>query len=219
MPAAHAISQANLHGPALPAWPCSGVDLFYQDRLSAPGQPLLLGHPLPWDYGEVFTPGRQGQGLATTWLRAVGCRSQWCVSVCNAAFNAPGAAACAEPAAVLSPPVLAPAVVPRHQHGDGGRPGQRIQQPLRHGGGCRGGWVGRRVLASEPLFGCSQQWQQRCPPPRSTGAGHQILPSLLLLGMPTALHLTPPLSCPTLHPPINCHSRRRSLWCWTTSWF
>lgn len=33
------------------------MDLFYQDRLSAPGQPLLLGHALPWDYGEVFTPG------------------------------------------------------------------------------------------------------------------------------------------------------------------
>lgn len=33
------------------------MDLFYRDHLSAPGQPLLLGAPLPWDYGEVFTPG------------------------------------------------------------------------------------------------------------------------------------------------------------------
>jgi len=41
----------------LPTNRFTGVDLFYQDRLSAPAQPLLLGHPLPWDYGEMFTPG------------------------------------------------------------------------------------------------------------------------------------------------------------------
>ena len=35
----------------------AGVDLFYQDRLSAPGHPFLFGAALPWDYGEVFTPG------------------------------------------------------------------------------------------------------------------------------------------------------------------
>ena len=33
------------------------MDLFYQDRLSAPGQPFLFGAALPWDFGEVFTPG------------------------------------------------------------------------------------------------------------------------------------------------------------------
>eukprot|EP00887_Chlorella_sp_A99_P007742 scaffold20.g7742.t1 len=35
----------------------TGVDLFYKDRASAPGQPFLFGAALPWDYGEVFTPG------------------------------------------------------------------------------------------------------------------------------------------------------------------
>ena len=33
------------------------MDLLYQDRLSAPGQPFLFGAALPWDFGEVFTPG------------------------------------------------------------------------------------------------------------------------------------------------------------------
>lgn len=41
--------------------PSPGVDLFYQDRLSAPGQALLLGQPLPWDFGEVYTPGGRSQ--------------------------------------------------------------------------------------------------------------------------------------------------------------
>jgi len=35
----------------------TGIDLFYRDKTSAPTQPLMLGHPFPWDYGEVFTPG------------------------------------------------------------------------------------------------------------------------------------------------------------------
>lgn len=35
----------------------TGVDLFYKDHTSAPGNPVLLGAPLPWDFGEVFTPG------------------------------------------------------------------------------------------------------------------------------------------------------------------
>jgi hypothetical protein len=37
-----------------------GVDLFYQDRMSAPGHPFLFGAALPWDFGEVFTPGAAG---------------------------------------------------------------------------------------------------------------------------------------------------------------
>lgn len=35
----------------------AGVDLFYKDKASAPGQPLLFGAALPWDFSEVFTPG------------------------------------------------------------------------------------------------------------------------------------------------------------------
>lgn len=35
----------------------TGVDLFYQDQASAPGNPFLLGAPLPWEYGEVIAPG------------------------------------------------------------------------------------------------------------------------------------------------------------------
>lgn len=42
----------------------TGVDLFYKDHTSAPGNPLLLGAPLPWDFGEVFTPGTSITELA-----------------------------------------------------------------------------------------------------------------------------------------------------------
>ena len=33
------------------------MDLFYKDKASAPNQALLFGAALPWDFGEVFTPG------------------------------------------------------------------------------------------------------------------------------------------------------------------
>jgi len=43
----------------VPSWMNNrtGVDLFYQDKASAPHHPILLGHSVPWDFGEVFTPG------------------------------------------------------------------------------------------------------------------------------------------------------------------
>ena len=61
----------------------TGVDLFYQDRASAPGNPLLFGAALPWDYGEVFTPGGWGWGAGMRASRsALGLRSGvhawWC---------------------------------------------------------------------------------------------------------------------------------------------
>ncbi len=41
----------------LAGWLAAGVDLFYKDKASAPNQALLFGAALPWDFGEVFTPG------------------------------------------------------------------------------------------------------------------------------------------------------------------
>lgn len=67
---------------ALP--PPAGVDLFYQDHLSAPGQPFLFGAALPWDYGEVFTPGGSailralgGQEAPEAGLQGSGWTSGW----------------------------------------------------------------------------------------------------------------------------------------------
>lgn len=70
--------------------PPAGVDLFYQDRLSAPGQPFLFGAALPWDYGEVFTPGGGG---------ACPCTAGWHGSLAGwPALVAPHSAGTLEPA-------------------------------------------------------------------------------------------------------------------------
>lgn len=65
----------------------TGVDLFYQDRTSAPGQPFLFGAALPWDYGEVFTPGGSHPAVTTIFLTL---QSSTSVSPCLACWLAGG---------------------------------------------------------------------------------------------------------------------------------
>ena len=50
-----------------------GVDLFYKDKESAPGQPLLFGAALPWDFGEVYTPGGRSLQQLRLHLSDFGC--------------------------------------------------------------------------------------------------------------------------------------------------
>ena len=45
----------------------AGVDLMYRDQASVPRSPFLLGFALPWDHGEVFTPGAPPQLLGVVW--------------------------------------------------------------------------------------------------------------------------------------------------------
>ncbi|RMZ53056.1 hypothetical protein APUTEX25_001175, partial [Auxenochlorella protothecoides] len=75
----------------------TGVDLFTRDRASAPAQRWLLGAALPWDHGEVFSPGTSmtegldaaaaGEGLESGgWLGAGGSAG----THSNAGTTAPG---------------------------------------------------------------------------------------------------------------------------------
>jgi hypothetical protein len=66
----------------------TGVDLFYRDRHSAPPQPLLLGASLPWDYGEVFTPGTSMTEAFDGGASEAGSDAPWARAAAGAAASA-----------------------------------------------------------------------------------------------------------------------------------